>query len=172
MPRASVMRWAVPRASVTRLGTSSAGLIRYALCVMSASWSLALRRDTPRCNDPTDQNLRQAAVYDPIHGLGIRSEWDANNEAGSCLILAMVLPERFGVPGAPALMIFGKDPPVSVISISDMPATSSRGPDMSGSVFGRVNPPRNATAACQANPLDRISNCCCCVGGGYPSAAR
>merc|ERR1719460_847707 len=45
------------------------------------------------------------------------------------LMLAMLLPDRFGVPGAPALNIFGVPPPMTVLQISSHRARSSVGAD-------------------------------------------
>ena len=65
----------------------------------------------------------------PSPANGKRTEWDACNLAGSALMLAMMEPEAFGVPGGPKLTIFGQPPPYGVISLSGRRPQSSRGPD-------------------------------------------
>jgi hypothetical protein len=81
------------------------------------------------CSDATDATLRAAGVYDPSRGLGIPEEWDAGNEAGSALMLAMLQPEHFGVPGSPVLEMFGIPPPSGILNLSNRSSQSGRGPD-------------------------------------------
>ena len=78
---------------------------------------------------PTDRNLRRAGNYDPEGGRGLPAEVDHGNAAGSALLLAMLLPEAFGVPGAPCLRIFGVPAPWPLVFISHKRATSSVGAD-------------------------------------------
>ena len=73
--------------------------------------------------DLTDHNLR-ARASDWNRGTG---QHDAGNGPGSILMLAMLLPERFGVPGARPLSIL--PPNDGIIEISQVPAKSSRGAD-------------------------------------------
>jgi hypothetical protein len=63
--------------------------------------------------DVTDAILKEAGKNYPR----VQNEVDAGNSAGSMLMLAMLLPEAFGVPGGPSLTIFGPTPPEGVIHI-------------------------------------------------------
>ena len=75
--------------------------------------------------DVTDALLRQ-------HGspeLARFHEADPGNNAGSALVLAMLMPEEFGVPGAEPLRIFGLPLPPAVMAIGKTRSRSSRGSD-------------------------------------------
>merc|ERR1719215_1615029 len=79
----------------------------------------------PWVEHATDAVLRyqgRPALADP-------EEPDAGNSGGSVLVLAMLLPEEFGVPSAPALTIFGDPPPHGLLKISTRRARSSVGSD-------------------------------------------
>ena len=54
---------------------------------------------------------------------------DEQNDAGSALLLAMLRPEVFGIPGTPALRILGWPPPARIIFVSAGLPTSGRGID-------------------------------------------
>jgi hypothetical protein len=54
---------------------------------------------------------------------------DHQNCAGSCLMLAMLLPHIFGDPAATPLRAFGWPPPTVLIRVSSIQARSSEGPD-------------------------------------------
>lgn len=76
-------------------------------------------------NNATDDTLRAAGNSYPLDP----SEPDAGNAAGSVMMLAMLLPEEFGVPGTPALQIFGTPPPASIVQISRHRSRSAIGAD-------------------------------------------
>ena len=89
-------------------------------------------------SDLTDDNLR-------LHGRNWNvstGERDCGNAAGSILLLAMLCPEEYGVPGAPALLICGSPPHPSIIRISKKRPSSSHGPDnrRTNLVEGLLNP--------------------------------
>jgi hypothetical protein len=54
-----------------------------------------------------NNDLREAASFDPEAGVGEENEADVGNTAGSALFLAAALPEIYGVPGTPPLRCFG-----------------------------------------------------------------
>lgn len=77
-------------------------------------------------HDASDATLRAAgSCYPPKDS----NDVDAGNAGGSVLMLAMLLPDIFGVPGAPALRIFGSPPPATVVQISSHRSRSSVGAD-------------------------------------------
>ena len=78
---------------------------------------------------PNDANLREAGSYDPAAGKGLTTETDSGNFAGSLLLLAMLLPDTYGVEGADPLGIFGTPPPAGLIAVSSGCARSSVGVD-------------------------------------------
>jgi hypothetical protein len=79
----------------------------------------------PWVHDPNDAALKLAASDYPR----VEGELDPGNSPGSMLVLAMLLPEQFGVPGGPSLNIFGDSPPEGITNISEQRATSSYGSD-------------------------------------------
>lgn len=85
--------------------------------------------DWIRLCDMTDKRLRYAGRYAPHLGMGDPTEPDAGNAAGSVLLLAMLLPDEFGVPGATALHILGTPPPPGILKLSSIRARSSIGSD-------------------------------------------
>ena len=74
---------------------------------------------------PTDALLRGGGKYDPENGTGITTEMDYGNYAGSILMLAMLEPSLYGVPGAHQLTIFGS----GLASLGTAPPRSGMGPD-------------------------------------------
>ena len=74
---------------------------------------------------PTDALLRGGGKYDPENGTGITTEMDYGNYAGSILMLAMLEPSLYGVPGAHQLTIFG----CGLASLGTAPPRSGMGPD-------------------------------------------
>jgi hypothetical protein len=54
-----------------------------------------------------EPDLRQDASFDPEAGVGDENEADVGNTAGSALLLAVALPEIYGVHGTPPLRCFG-----------------------------------------------------------------
>ena len=81
---------------------------------------------------PTEdaEALRVAARYDPASSQCDAREADPGNRPGSALMLAMLLPQRFGVPGFPPLRCFGypADPALLTLSPKARPKSGS-GPD-------------------------------------------
>ena len=73
--------------------------------------------------DFSDASLKGlAAGYD-------RQEPDCGNKAGSAVLLAMLLPEVYGIPGNAPLRIFGSPPFPALLHISNVLPRSGRGPD-------------------------------------------
>lgn len=79
--------------------------------------------------DVRDSRLKLEGKYAPWKGMGDPSEQDGGNAAGSILVLAMLCPDRFGVPGGESLKIVGVPPPPGILEISSRRARSSVGPD-------------------------------------------
>ena len=79
--------------------------------------------------ESNDANLREAGSYDPAAGKGLTTETDSGNFAGSLLLLAMLLPDTYGVEGADPLGIFGTPPPAGLVAVSSGCARSSVGVD-------------------------------------------
>ena len=74
--------------------------------------------------------LRQAAQFDPASGQGVASEPDVTNRVGSAMLLAMLLPERFGVPLTAPLRCFGYPPEDALVQLSATACPrSGHGPD-------------------------------------------
>ena len=74
--------------------------------------------------------LRQAAQFDPASGQGVAREPDVTNRVGSAMLLAMLLPERFGVPGTAPLRCFGYPPEDALVQLSATACPrSGHGPD-------------------------------------------
>ena len=53
--------------------------------------------------ETSDANTKDAGRYDATAGRGLTREEDYGNAGGSILMLAMLDPETYGVPGAPRL---------------------------------------------------------------------
>lgn len=97
-----------------------------ALRVVALSEALNECKDLPTwVNNATDDTLRAAGNSYPLDP----SEPDAGNAGGSVMMLAMLLPEEFGVPGATALQIFGTPPPATIVQISKHRSRSAIGSD-------------------------------------------
>ena len=70
-----------------------------------------------------------AARYDPASSQCDPREADPSNRAGSGLMLAMLLPQRFGVPGFPPLRCFGYPADPALLTLSPKPnPPSGKGP--------------------------------------------
>ena len=84
----------------------------------------------PECIVDPGSELQGAARYSPDDGHGDEREADVGNRAGSALLLAVLLPHVFGIPGAGPLRVCGWPPPVSLTNISNRPRPrSGQGPD-------------------------------------------
>lgn len=83
--------------------------------------------DWLRC--PTDLVCKERGRYDPAVGRGRPEEEDSGNMAGSALLLAMLLPAQFGVPGAPCLEILGVPVPSVLTFVSQRRPKSGAGVD-------------------------------------------
>ena len=75
--------------------------------------------------DVTDDHLKDRGRDWNI----VTGELDGGNGPGSILLLAMLLPEQFGVPGARPLRILGDPPDQGIIEISHLPPRSGKGAD-------------------------------------------
>ena len=76
------------------------------------------------------KGLKRAASYDPDSGSSDPREADPTNRIGSGLLLAMLLPERFGVPGTAPLRCFGYPPEDALLQLSaNARPRSGAGPD-------------------------------------------
>ena len=76
------------------------------------------------------KGLKRAASYDPDSGVSDPREADPTNRIGSGLLLAMLLPARFGAPGTAPLRCFGYPAEDSLLQLSaNARPRSGAGPD-------------------------------------------
>ena len=78
--------------------------------------------------NPAGSTLARFARHDPEAGQGDDREVDVGNKAGSALMLAVLLPHVYGVPGVAALRVCGWPPPETLTHISQR-SISGRGSD-------------------------------------------